>query len=97
RIQSTVDRQVLLSELKPGTDRLLRNVFLRGEIARGEIPKTMGMPERSARRVVSQLLKKNYLVSDSPKGPVRLGFPAPIVGYYFPRLYPEGIETDIDR
>jgi Fic family protein len=93
RIQSVVDRQVMLGELKPESGHLLRDVFLRGEIARGEIPQILGMPERSARRVVSRLLEKNYLVSDSDKGPVMLGFPASIVGYYFPRLYPEGVEA----
>jgi hypothetical protein len=54
------------------------------------------MPERSARRVVSSLLEKDYLVSDSEKGPVMLGFPASMVGYYFPRLYPEGVEASLD-
>ena len=52
RIQAVVDRQVSLGELKPEAGHLLRDVFLRGEIARGEIPKIIGMPERSARRVV---------------------------------------------
>jgi Fic family protein len=93
RIQAVVERQVSFGELKPEAGHLLRDVFLRGEIPRGEIPKIIGMPERSARRVVSTLLEKNYLVSNSEKGPVRLGFPASLVGYYFPRLYPEGVEA----
>jgi DNA-binding IclR family transcriptional regulator len=63
---------------------------------RGEIQNIIGMPERSARRVVRSLLEKEYLVSDSEKGPVMLGFPASLVGYYFPRLYPEGVETSLD-
>lgn len=96
RIQAVVDRQVSLGELKPEAGHLLRDVFLRGEIPRGEIPKIIGMPERSARRVVRTLLEKNYLVSDSEKGPVMLGFPAALVGYYFPRLYPEGVEASPD-
>lgn len=96
RIQAVVDRQVSLGELKPEAGHLLRDVFLRGEIARGEIPKIIGMPERSARRVVRTLLEKNYLVSDSEKGPVMLGFPATLVGYYFPHLYPEGVEASLD-
>ena len=96
RIQAVVDRQVSLGELKPEAGHLLRDVFLRGEIARGEIPKIIGMPERSARRVVRGLLEKNYLVSASEKGPVMLGFPATLVGYYFPRLYPEGVEASRD-
>jgi Fic family protein len=97
RIQAAVDRHVSFGELKPEAGRLLRDVFLRGEIPRGEIPSIIGMPERSARRVVSRLFEKEYLVSDSEKGPVMLGFPATIVGYYFPRLYPEGVEAGLDE
>jgi len=96
RIQGVVKRQVLMGELKPESGYLLRDVFLRGEIPRGEIPRILGMPERSARRIVSYLLSQNYLVSDSEKGPVRLGFPVSIVGYYFPKLYPEGVESSTD-
>lgn len=96
RIQAVVDRKVSFGELKPEAGHLLRDVFLRGEIPRGEIPSIIGMPERSARRVVSSLLEKNYLVSGSEKGPVMLGFPASMVGYYFPRLYPEGVEASLD-
>ncbi|MGB5158344.1 Fic family protein [Desulfobacterium sp. N47] len=96
RIQAVVDRQVSFGALKPESGHLLRDVFLRGEIPRGEIPNIIGMPERSARRVVSSLLVKGYLVSDSEKGPVMLGFPTSMVGYYFPRLYPEGVESNLD-
>lgn len=96
RIQAVVDRQVSFGALKPEAGHLLRDVFLRGEIPRGEIPNIIGMPERSARRVVSSLFEKGYLVSDSEKGPVMLGFPASMVGYYFPRLYPEGVEASLD-
>lgn len=96
RIQAIVDRKVSFGEMKPEAGHLLRDVFLRGEIPRGEIPSIIGMPERSARRVVSSLLEKSYLVSGSEKGPVMLGFPASMVGYYFPRLYPEGVEASLD-
>jgi hypothetical protein len=96
RIQAVVDRQVSFGAMKPEAGHLLRDLFLRGEIPRGEIPAIIGMPERSARRVVSGLLEKGYLVSNSEKGPVMLGFPASLVGYYFPRLYPEGVETSLD-
>ncbi|HKK00654.1 MAG TPA: hypothetical protein VJ955_00670 [Desulfuromonadales bacterium] len=96
RIQAVVDRQVSFGEMKPEAAHLLRDVFLRGEIARGEIPSLVGMPERSARRVVGSLLAKGHLVSTTEKGPVRLGFPASMVGYYFPRLYPEGAEAGLD-
>lgn len=96
RIEGLVSRKVSLGDMKPEAGKLLRDLFLRGEIPRGEIPPIVGMPERSARRVVSQLLKEGYLTSESEKGPVMLGFPADLVGYYFPRLYPEGVEASVE-
>ena len=94
RIDALVTRKVLMGEMKPEAGKLLGTVFLRGEISRGEVSGIVGMADRSARRVLSQLLKEGYLVSDSEKGPVRLGFPASVVGYYFPMLYPEDIEVE---
>jgi hypothetical protein len=41
---------------------------------------------------LDRLIEDRLMVSDLPKGPVRLGFPVKAVGYYFPRLYPEGVE-----
>jgi hypothetical protein len=37
---------------------------------------------------VSALVKERLLVSDTPKGPVRLGLPIAVVGFYFPQLLP---------
>ena len=51
-------------------------------------------PERTALRVLSTLLEEGLLVSDAPSAPVLLGFPATLMGYYFPRLYPESVELD---
>ena len=66
---------------------------MRGEIARGEAARLTGRPERTARLVLRQLLDNGLLVASTPKGPVRLGFPPHAVGYYLPRLYPEGTES----
>jgi Fic family protein len=74
--------------------QLLRDVFLRGEVTRGEAARILQKPERTARRFLGRLIEDGLLVSDVPGAPVRLGFPASLVGYYFPRLYPEGVEID---
>jgi hypothetical protein len=66
--------------------------MLRGEVARGEAPRILGMAERTARVVVAKLVDHGLLWSSTPKGPLRLGLPQMAVGYYFPRLYPEGVE-----
>ena len=95
RILGYVDRQVHLGELQKESGYLLMETFLKGEIQRGEASRITGKPERSARRILKDLLNKSLLVSNSAKGPVRLGFPAKVAAYYFPRLYPEGVESDM--
>lgn len=47
-----------------------------------------GYKERQARMVLAELVSKGLLVSDSPKSPVRLGFPIDVVERWFPKLYP---------
>lgn len=71
---------------------LLPDVFLRGEITRSEAGRILQMPERTARRHMGKLLAEGVLVSEGPGAPVQLGFPASYVGYYFPQLYPAGVE-----
>ncbi len=68
---------------------LLQEAMLRGEVARGEAPRITGLGERTARNLLKQLTDEKLLVSDSPKTPVRLGFPVDVIPYYFPQLYPE--------
>jgi Fic family protein len=95
RMIAYVERQATLGELDPAAAFLLRDVLLRGEIARGEAARITGKPERTARRIVAALLEKNLLTSETPKGALRIAFPAKAAGYYFPRLYPEGVEHDL--
>ena len=95
RISGYVDRQVRLGELQEESIFLLSEVLLHGEIQRGEAPRITGKPERTARRILKDLLEKSLLISASEKGPVRLAFPAKIAAYYFPRLYPEGVEAEM--
>jgi Fic family protein len=68
---------------------LLRDALLRGTVARGEAARITGTSERTARRIVASLVAEKLLVSDTPKGLVRLGFPIHAVGYHFPQLFPE--------
>lgn len=82
-------------ELPKHATYLLRDILLRGEVARGEAARITGLPERTARVVVAQLVARELLKSDSPKGPLRLGFPSHVVPYYFPRLYPASLEDEM--
>jgi hypothetical protein len=42
--------------LKPEADRLLQEALFRGEFERGEIERITGLPERSARRVLNDVI-----------------------------------------
>jgi Fic family protein len=67
---------------------LLREALLSGDLERGRVPRLIDVSERTARRVVSALVEKKLLVSESHKAPLRLGFPIDVVERWFPRLYP---------
>ncbi|MEW6519578.1 MAG: Fic family protein [Thermodesulfobacteriota bacterium] len=74
--------------LKPEASYMLQEALLRGEMRRGDILRVSGLAERSARVLLGQLLNEGLLVSDSPKGAVRLDFPTHVAGHLFPNLYP---------
>jgi len=63
-----------------------------GEIARGDVPRIIGASPRTGQKVTGELLSQRLVLSSSPKGPLRLGFPADAAGYYFPNLYPAGAD-----
>ena len=75
--------------LKPEAARLLREALVRGRIERGEASRITGLPERTARRVLGEVIDAGLLASTTPKGPVSLRFPVDALESLFPRLYPE--------
>ncbi len=75
--------------LKPQAIALLEEALIRGEFERGAIGRITGLAERTARRVLNNLLDLGLLASDTPKGNVSLRFPAHALEDLFPRLYPQ--------
>ena len=67
----------------------LHHLLLAGPTARGEFMTMTGLPERTASRVLAQLIKDGLLVSDGPKGPVSFNFPLDALNILLPNLYPE--------
>jgi len=74
--------------LKPEAASLLRETLIRGEIDRGDAARISGLPERTARRVLNDVIGDGLLASATPKGPVSLRFPVHALETLFPRLYP---------
>ncbi len=61
----------------------------RGELVRHDISEILGVGDRQTRRVIAALTDANVVVSDSPRAPIRLAFPASLASRWLPGLFPE--------
>jgi Fic family protein len=86
RLSAYVERS---KTLKPEARRLLEEALIRGQFERGDSVRITGLPGRSARRVLADVLAEGLLGSETPKGPVSLRFPPDALDILFPRLFPE--------
>lgn len=67
--------------------KMIEAVLLRGEMGRGEVAEAAGSA-RTGRDILAQLVTEGIMVSDMPKGPVRLAFPTLFAAFLFPDLFP---------
>ena len=88
RIELHCVDEIRAGRMPKGAYPLLREAVLAGEVERGRAPELTGYRERMARNVVARLLETGLMLSDGPRAPLRLGFPAAAVEQWFPRLYP---------
>lgn len=88
RMDLHIKEEVQAGRLPKGSFPLLREALLAGEVQRGRTGEITGYGERMARNVVSELITKGYLKSESSRKPLFLSFPIDAVERWFPRLYP---------
>lgn len=74
--------------LKPVARLILYTAFIHGEIERSEVLELCAMPDRSARRLLSQLKSDGLLSETSSKSPLRWEIPEHAEAWYFPELAP---------
>lgn len=84
------------ADYRSGAILPLQHVVALGPVTRGEFVQITGLGERTGRKVLAQLLADGLLQSDTPKGPVRIGFPLDTLGVLFPNLYPEAASASMD-
>lgn len=87
RIERWAINEIEAKNLPKGAFLLLKEALIKGEFERGEAAKLTHYQDRQARIILNSLTKKGLLVSDTPKGPVRLGFPSTILEDWFPKLF----------
>ena len=88
RMRIHIEEEVDRGQLPKGSFPILREALLAGEVLRGQTASLTGYGERMARNVVSDLIKKGYLKSDSTRAPLILSFPLDAIERWFPKLYP---------
>ncbi len=88
RMRIYVEEEIHAGRLLKNSFPLLREALLAGEVSRGRAGEITSYGERMARNVVSDLLKKGYLKSETTRSPLVLSFPIDAVERWFPRLYP---------
>jgi Fic family protein len=92
RILMWSEEEIRLGNLPPKSGTVLEAVLYRGELPRGDAANIVGTGDRQARRVVSSLVDKGVLKSESSRAPLRLAFPATLAGRWMPGLFPERSE-----
>jgi Fic family protein len=93
RILLWAEEEIKLKNLPPRSGNVLEAVLYRGELPRGDVAGIVGTQERHARRVVSALVDRGVLVSDSSRAPLRLVFPAALASRWMPGLFPERTDS----
>jgi Fic family protein len=89
RILLWAEEEVRLNTLPPHAGTILEALLFRGAVPRGDVAGLLGMGDRQARRIAAALLERGVLVSESPRAPLRLAFPAALASRWMPGLFPE--------
>ena len=88
RILMWAEEEIRAGALPPKSGALLEAVLFRGKLPRAAVSGLLGVQERQARRVTSALQDYGVLVSESPRAPLRIAFPAKLASRWMPGLFP---------
>ncbi len=91
RVRQYALRQIEAGRLPRESDKLLERAVLEGAIERGRAGDITGYGPRQASTVLNALVEKGLLISDTPKGAVRLNVPPEVLESWFPQLYPSSM------
>ena len=88
RILQWVEEEVRADGLPARAGQVLEAVLFRGELPRGDVAGLLSITDRHARRVVSALIERGVLSSESTRAPLVLVFPAALASHWMPGLFP---------
>jgi Fic family protein len=99
RLLEYLTREVRERRIPKGANELIHQALLRGRLERGDALALLGGKERTARLHLSQLIDLGLLAPDgiSHKSAVRWNIPVSAGTHYFPQLYPQTTEHELER
>ena len=89
RLRLWAQEEIAIGALPANSERVLDALLYRGEVNRGEVANITGVGDRQGRRIISGLTDAGVLSSPTPRGGLRLAFPAKLAGRWMPGLFPE--------
>ena len=89
RIKLWIDEEVQLGSLHEKSGLIVEAILYRGELPRGDVVDLLDTSSRTASRVVSGLIDRNVVKSETSKAPLRINFPAALAPRWMPGLFPE--------
>ena len=89
RILLWVEDEIRASALPRKSGRILEAILYRGKLPRSDIAELLDASQRHSRRIVSSLIERGVIVSESTRAPLRLAFPARLASRWMPGLFPE--------
>jgi len=89
RILLWAEEEIRSGQLPPKSGQILEALLYRGELPRGDVESIVGTGDRQARRIVSALVNRGVLTSESTRAPLRLAFPATLASRWMPGLFPD--------
>lgn len=89
RIMSWAEEEFHSDKSLRNASNVLEAVLFRGELPRADVYTLTQVGERQSQRIVSELMKRQVLTSNTHKSPLRLAFPAALAAQWMPGLFPE--------
>jgi Fic family protein len=89
RVLVWANEEMALGTLPSQAGRILEAILHRGELPRSEVDAITGTGDRQGRRILSVLVDKGVLSSESPRAPLHLAFPAELAQRWMPGLFPD--------
>lgn len=88
RILLWAEEEIRRNRIPAKSGAVLEAILFRGELPRADAAGIVGTGDRQARRVISALLEKGVLTSESMRAPLRIAFPATLASRWMPGLFP---------